>query len=67
MTGGVASGTTYDVVCPHCKKQFAATLMEGRRAAHHGFKCPHCRLFVPLERRDDADAPLARTPDAPDA
>jgi tRNA(Ile2) C34 agmatinyltransferase TiaS len=38
------------IVCPHCKKQFEAELLsQGSRA---GFKCPHCRLFVPAERAD---------------
>jgi uncharacterized protein YbaR (Trm112 family) len=37
------------IVCPHCKKPFEGTLLaEGTR--HQGFKCPHCRLFVPVER-----------------
>jgi DNA-directed RNA polymerase subunit RPC12/RpoP len=37
------------ILCPHCKKTFAGELLaEGSR--HEGFKCPHCRLFVPAER-----------------
>jgi hypothetical protein len=52
----VQSGNEHDVACPHCKKTFTAKLIPGRRA--RGFKCPHCRLFVPLERT--ADAPLSR-------
>jgi len=56
----VRSGSEHEVACPHCKKHFAATLMAGRRT--RGFKCPHCRLFVPLERA--ADAPLTRDPSA---
>jgi hypothetical protein len=37
------------IVCPHCKKAFDGELLaEGSR--HEGFKCPHCRLFVPAER-----------------
>jgi transposase-like protein len=40
----------YDVSCPHCRKQFSADLIEGRAARYAGFKCPHCKLFVPLER-----------------
>ncbi|HKA26513.1 MAG TPA: hypothetical protein VKD88_04010 [Gaiellaceae bacterium] len=36
-------------VCPHCKKPFDGELLaEGSR--REGFKCPHCRLFVPAER-----------------
>ena len=38
-----------EVLCPHCRRRFAAQLL----ASGHlrGFKCPQCRLFVPLERR----------------
>ena len=43
------------IVCPHCKKPFEGTLLaEGTR--HQGFKCPHCRLFVPVERADGNSA-----------
>jgi tRNA(Ile2) C34 agmatinyltransferase TiaS len=38
-------------VCPHCGKTFEAALMTGASAPRaRGFKCPHCRLFVPFER-----------------
>jgi DNA-directed RNA polymerase subunit RPC12/RpoP len=41
-----------EIVCPHCKKPFSGELLaEGSR--HEGFKCPHCRLFVPAERASD--------------
>ena len=40
----------YDVRCPHCKKQFAGELLAGTAARYRGFKCPHCKLFVPYER-----------------
>jgi DNA-directed RNA polymerase subunit RPC12/RpoP len=40
---------TQENLCPHCKKPFSGELLaEGSR--HEGFKCPHCRLFVPAER-----------------
>ena len=39
-----------DVVCPHCKKPFEGELIEGDTPATRGFKCPHCRLFAPLDR-----------------
>ncbi|MFL5930964.1 MAG: hypothetical protein ACJ75P_06895 [Gaiellaceae bacterium] len=39
-----------DVVCPHCKKPFTGELIEGATPANRGFKCPHCRLFSPLDR-----------------
>jgi phage FluMu protein Com len=37
------------IVCPHCKKPFVGELLAGG-SRHEGFKCPHCRLFVPVER-----------------
>jgi tRNA(Ile2) C34 agmatinyltransferase TiaS len=42
-------------LCPHCKKTFQADLLapSSKRA---GFKCPHCRLFVPVSRADDPQA-----------
>jgi transposase-like protein len=41
----------YEVECPHCGKTFAGRLLTaGSSAGPRGFKCPHCRLFVPLER-----------------
>jgi phage FluMu protein Com len=39
-----------EVVCPHCKKTFVGTLIDGAAARYRGFKCPHCKLFVPAER-----------------
>ena len=40
----------YSVECPHCHKQFSATVIEGAAARYRGFKCPHCKLFVPADR-----------------
>ena len=39
-----------EVVCPHCKKTFTAELIAGDTERHRGFKCPHCKLFVPAAR-----------------
>jgi DNA-directed RNA polymerase subunit RPC12/RpoP len=39
-----------EIVCPHCKKPFSAPLMDGDAERYRGFKCPHCKLFVPAER-----------------
>ena len=50
MSESVAQTGSYDVSCPHCKKTFQAELLEGDAARYNGFKCPHCRLFVPYER-----------------
>lgn len=39
------------VVCPHCGKEFEAELLSALSArGPRGFKCPHCRLFVPADR-----------------
>lgn len=45
----MAAAQTFDVVCPHCKKSFRGELL-GEDKLRKGFKCPHCRLFVPYER-----------------
>jgi DNA-directed RNA polymerase subunit RPC12/RpoP len=39
-----------DIVCPHCKKTFSANLIDGSAERYRGFKCPHCRLFIPAAR-----------------
>ncbi|MDQ4030564.1 MAG: hypothetical protein M3168_05930 [Actinomycetota bacterium] len=46
---------TYDVSCPHCHKPFKADVMGGAAERYRGFKCPHCKLFVPFERADEQD------------
>ncbi len=46
-------GETTEIVCPHCKKRFTADLMAGSAERYRGFKCPHCRLFVPAARVKD--------------
>jgi hypothetical protein len=43
---------TYAVTCPHCKKPFEAELIADDAGRRSGFKCPHCRLFVPAERAE---------------
>ncbi len=49
--GDQAAEGTYEVVCPHCEKPFEAELLTASSSSQsRGFKCPHCRLFVPLER-----------------
>jgi hypothetical protein len=48
---GVRQSESFDVECPHCHKGFAAEPIKGGRAGRYrGFKCPHCKLFVPLQR-----------------
>ncbi len=61
--GGVTDEQSFEVECPHCHKTFAGEPIAGGRAARYlGFKCPHCKLFVPLQRATDAE--LSRDPDA---
>jgi transposase-like protein len=55
-----APDAAHEVVCPHCKKTFTAELIAGQTARHRGFKCPHCKLFVPVERGEE----LPQTPKA---
>lgn len=45
---------TFAVTCPHCKKPFEAELIADSAGRYRGFKCPHCRLFVPQERAREA-------------
>ena len=60
---GVTQEHSYDVECPHCHKTFAGERIDGGRAARYrGFKCPHCKLFVPLLRATDGK--LSRDTDA---
>jgi hypothetical protein len=40
--------------CPHCRKDFEADLL-GADTQRAGYKCPHCRLFVPAARTEDPD------------
>jgi hypothetical protein len=51
----------YSVECPHCHKLFTAEVIEGAAARYRGFKCPHCRLFVPAGHGEDQE--LGRNPD----
>ena len=57
MARPTAAQSDYSVVCPHCKKTFEAELLVASgTAGPRGFKCPHCRLFVPLERANPSEA-----------
>jgi DNA-directed RNA polymerase subunit RPC12/RpoP len=46
-----------NVVCVHCGKAFEAQILSAN-TQQAGVKCPHCRLFMPLERVE----PDARSP-----
>jgi DNA-directed RNA polymerase subunit RPC12/RpoP len=45
-----------EIVCPHCRKTFIGELIDGAAARYRGFKCPHCKLFVPAERVESEKA-----------
>ena len=57
MSEPIAQTGSYEVTCPHCSRSFEAELLEGSAARYNGFKCPHCRLFVPYERVDETAKP----------
>jgi DNA-directed RNA polymerase subunit RPC12/RpoP len=61
MAADATSGEAQVATCPHCGKQFRAELLEGDAERHRGFKCPHCKLFVPESRAEDS--PLTRDSD----
>jgi DNA-directed RNA polymerase subunit RPC12/RpoP len=54
MAAEASSGEVQVAICPHCGKQFTAELLAGDAERHRGFKCPHCKLFVPESRAEDA-------------
>lgn len=48
-------GTEYRVTCPHCAKDFTDVPLADADGRQRGFKCPHCRLFVPFERAEERE------------
>ena len=48
-----ASDNAQTASCPHCRKPFSAELLAGSVERYRGFKCPHCKLFVPESRIED--------------
>lgn len=54
MADATPASAPPEVVCPHCGKTFRPEPLHADSVRNAGFKCPHCRLFVALER---ADAP----------
>jgi hypothetical protein len=61
----VETASAFEVECPHCHKSFTAEAMEGAAPRYRGFKCPHCKLFVPYARAEEQDLlePLSRDPE----
>jgi tRNA(Ile2) C34 agmatinyltransferase TiaS len=51
---GAEAAEEYTVSCPHCGRDFTASPLVEPSGRAGGFKCPHCRLFVPYERADEA-------------
>jgi hypothetical protein len=45
----------HDLTCVHCGKPFQAEVLSPE-SEQAGVKCPHCRLFMPLERVEANDA-----------
>ena len=43
------TSTVRDVICVHCRKPFRAEVLSPE-SEQAGLKCPHCKLFMPLER-----------------
>jgi transposase-like protein len=39
-----------EMTCPHCKRSFTAAPLTTPSGRTQGYKCPHCRLFVALDR-----------------
>ena len=58
MAADLTSDTITTTSCPHCHRTFSAALIAGGPERHRGFKCPHCKLFVPQSRAEDT--PLSR-------
>jgi tRNA(Ile2) C34 agmatinyltransferase TiaS len=53
MGRDASSENTQLTSCPHCRKSFTGELIAGGAERHRGFKCPHCKLFVPESRVED--------------
>ena len=60
---GTTNRHAFEVECPHCHRRFESSPLEGGQAARYrGFKCPHCRLFVPASHGEEER--LSRDPEA---
>jgi hypothetical protein len=49
----------HDVTCVHCGKPFRAEILSPE-TEQAGVKCPHCRLFMPLERAEPDETAALR-------
>jgi transposase-like protein len=59
VSEAAAKNEAHELTCPHCKRGFSGELLAGNAPRYSGFKCPHCRLFVPLERVEETEQPSA--------
>jgi tRNA(Ile2) C34 agmatinyltransferase TiaS len=50
-----AEAAEYTVSCPHCGREFTAPPLVEPSGRPGGFKCPHCRLFVPFDRAEEQE------------
>jgi phage FluMu protein Com len=50
VTEASPAGGSIEIRCPHCKKTFTGSLLDGSAERYRGFKCPHCKLLVPAAR-----------------
>jgi hypothetical protein len=55
----MVKGSAVDnATCVHCGKAFHAEVL-GPESEQAGVKCPHCKLFMPLERVEEKNADAA--------
>jgi transposase len=47
---------TTTITCPHCHESVEVELLDGDAGRLRGFKCPHCKLFIPEDRAEVPDA-----------
>jgi transposase-like protein len=47
---GIQQEAGREVTCPHCKRPFTPALLSSPSGQAQGYKCPHCRLFVAIDR-----------------
>ncbi len=48
---GFVGRTPETVDCLHCKKSFSTDVV-APNTRHEGYKCPHCKLYMPVGRTD---------------
>jgi DNA-directed RNA polymerase subunit RPC12/RpoP len=51
----VKGSANHEMTCVHCRKPFRAEVLSPQ-SDQAGVKCPHCKLFMPLERVEEHNA-----------